>query len=152
MLTIVASSFVDVSTSLTLRLSLLKVQETANRHKNQKKRYLEHNKFAVAEGDWISMINGIVIINLVFESYVQVRKSVAWCQTNQLNSVALGRIYRIRNELQKVLKKQNIPLISCGSNLQTLQKCIASGLFSHAAKLLPDGSYRAIGGKEVFKY
>ncbi|KAI8923135.1 P-loop containing nucleoside triphosphate hydrolase protein [Entophlyctis helioformis] len=92
-------------------------------------------KFAVEEGDHITYIN-------VYSAFIRSRKSPKWCQSNFLNFHALRRAVSVRAQLVKYLRRFGVSsLSSCGSDTTVLQKCIASGFFSQAAKLQPDGTY-----------
>ncbi|CAG8828164.1 20304_t:CDS:2, partial [Racocetra persica] len=50
----------------------------------------------------------------------------------------------IRQHLKKYLDRFEVPLESCGNDTVKIRKCLISGYFSQAAKMMPDGSFRTI--------
>lgn len=94
-------------------------------------------KFSVEEGDHISLVN-------VYRAFVKYEKSSKWCHENLLNFKGLMRAVEIREQLLRMIKKFNIPVLSCGENIEPICKCITSGFFANAAKLHADGGYRTV--------
>ncbi|KAL4234591.1 ATP-dependent RNA helicase [Mactra antiquata] len=94
-------------------------------------------KFSVEEGDHVSLVN-------VYRAFIKYSKSPRWCHENLLNYKGLIRATEIREQLIRMIKKFNIPLISCEDNIETLCKCITTGLFANAARYHPTGEYRTI--------
>ncbi|VDI31476.1 ATP-dependent RNA helicase DDX35, partial [Mytilus galloprovincialis] len=64
-------------------------------------------KFSVEEGDHVTLIN-------VFNSFIKYKKSSKWCHEYFLNYKGLCRAVEIRHQLARILKKFNVPLVSCG--------------------------------------
>ncbi|KAH3778420.1 hypothetical protein DPMN_179878, partial [Dreissena polymorpha] len=64
-------------------------------------------RFAVEEGDHVSLVN-------TYRAYVKYGSSKAWCHQNLLNYKGLLRATEIRGQLTRLLKRFNIPMISCG--------------------------------------
>ena len=51
----------------------------------------------------------------------------------------------MREQLKRYLKRFGIdPNVSCGTDSIPIRKCIVSGFFKNAAKMLPDGSYTSV--------
>ncbi|KAJ3090493.1 hypothetical protein HK102_003523 [Quaeritorhiza haematococci] len=95
-------------------------------------------KFSVEEGDHISFLN-------VYNAFLKNRNSPKWSSSYFLNHRALTRSLSIRQQLKKYMKRFGIDVsASCGGDTVALRKCIVSGYFSHAAKLMPDGRYRTL--------
>ena len=94
-------------------------------------------KFAVHEGDHLTLVN-------VYRAFISNHKNSHWCHENFLNYKALCRVERIRNQLISLLKRYNIPMISCDDDDENLRKCIISGFFANVAKYHPSGEYRTI--------
>ena len=94
-------------------------------------------KFSVHEGDHLTLIN-------IYRAFVRYHKSSQWCHENFLNYKALNRVERIRNQLISILKRYDIPMISCGDDDETIRKCIISGFFANVARYHPSGEYRTI--------
>ena len=104
---------------------------------------IEQRKFAVAEGDHVSLLN-------VYEAFVtEGNKSKGWCGSYYLNYKGLKRADRIRQQLTKYLSRFNIKPKSCNGDIEIVQKCIASAFFANAARLHADGSYRGLHNTEV---
>ncbi|CAG8537231.1 15639_t:CDS:10, partial [Acaulospora morrowiae] len=98
----------------------------------------ERRKFAVEEGDHITLLN-------VFNAFVtRGKKSARWCHEHCLNFRALSRALSIRQQLRKYLVRFEVPIESCGNDTVKIRKCLVSGYFSQAAKMMPDGSFRTI--------
>ncbi|CAG8737937.1 5613_t:CDS:10 [Cetraspora pellucida] len=98
----------------------------------------EKRKFTVEEGDHITLLN-------VFNAFItRGKKSARWCHKHCLNFRALSRALSIRQHLKKYLDRFEVPLESCGNDTVKIRKCLISGYFSQAAKMMPDGSFRTI--------
>ena len=135
----------------------------------------ERRNFAVEEGDHLTLLNGKnhfncrserapvpfrfclprhLIINFsmltVYTAFTtRGQKSARWCHDHFLNFRALSRAFSIRSQLLKFLKRFNIPLESCGNDTVKIRKCLVSGYFANAAKMMPDGSFRTIRDNAV---
>ncbi|XP_043488976.1 probable ATP-dependent RNA helicase DHX35 [Polistes fuscatus] len=102
-----------------------------------------HRKFEVEEGDLLTLLN-------VYAAYEK-NKTPSWCQKNFLNNKALRRAAEIRGQICRMLKKLDIPLISCNGNVEQILKCITTGLFPKAAYLHYTGVYKTIrGNKDLY--
>nr|XP_039250011.1 probable ATP-dependent RNA helicase DHX35 [Styela clava] len=100
----------------------------------------EHRKFAVAEGDHITMLN-------VYNAFVnEGNETKRWSNRYCLNFERLKRACQLRKQLEKYLNRFNIKLISCGRDTEKILRCITSGFFANAAKLQMDGSYKSLKG------
>lgn len=95
---------------------------------------VEKNKFAVEEGDHITYYN-------VYQGFIRSKKSSHWCNLHYLNYQSLTRAVSIRTQLLKHVQRLGIEIKSCGVDTSRLLKCLVTGYFSHAAQMLPDGSY-----------
>uniref|UniRef100_A0A8W8KCD6 RNA helicase n=1 Tax=Magallana gigas TaxID=29159 RepID=A0A8W8KCD6_MAGGI len=62
--------------------------------------------FAVEEGDHVSLLN-------VFRAFIKYKKNSKWCKQNFLNYKGLCRAVEIQHQLQRLLKKFKVPLVSC---------------------------------------
>ena len=63
---------------------------------------------------------------------------------HRLNFKALSRALSIRTQLKKYLQRFEIPIVSCGEDHSKIRRCLTSGYFRNAAKLMPDGTYRSV--------
>ncbi|GAA5907970.1 hypothetical protein JCM5296_000774 [Sporobolomyces johnsonii] len=99
---------------------------------------LERRKFTAEEGDHLTALNA-------YNAFVKYgRKSSKWCHTHRLNFKALSRALSIRTQLSKYLKRFEIPLVSCGEDHSKIRRCLTSGYFRNAARVMPDGTYRSV--------
>ncbi|XP_041526342.1 probable ATP-dependent RNA helicase DHX35 isoform X2 [Microtus oregoni] len=96
-----------------------------------------HRKFAVEEGDHLTMLN-------VYEAFIKHNKSSQWCQEHFLNYKGLVRAATVREQLKKLLVKFQVPKTSSEGDPDPVLKCIVSGFFANAARLHSSGAYRTI--------
>lgn len=93
--------------------------------------------FAVEEGDHVSLLN-------VFRAFIKYKKNSKWCKQNFLNYKGLCRAVEIQHQLQRLLKKFKVPLVSCQEDVCLIRRCITSGFFANAAYLHYTGVYRTV--------
>lgn len=70
---------------------------------------IAQRKFEVEEGDLLTLLN-------VYIAYEK-NKTSSWCQKQFLNNKALRRAMEIRTQMHSMMKKLNIPLVSCNRKL-----------------------------------
>ncbi|KAH0619085.1 hypothetical protein JD844_018733 [Phrynosoma platyrhinos] len=97
----------------------------------------EHRKFAVEEGDHLTMLN-------VYEAFIKHSKNSQWCQDHFLNYKGLVRATAVREQLKKLLVKFKVPKKSCEGDPDPVLRCIVSGFFANAARFHSTGAYRTI--------
>ncbi|CAD6893373.1 unnamed protein product [Tilletia laevis] len=102
---------------------------------------LERRKFTAEEGDHLTLLN-------VYSAFVNPRvgkSSAKWCARHRLNFKALSRAVSIRAQLEKYLVRWGVDAkVSCEGDVGRLRRCLVSGYFKNAAKMMPDGSYRSV--------
>ncbi|EDL96629.1 DEAH (Asp-Glu-Ala-His) box polypeptide 35 (predicted), isoform CRA_b [Rattus norvegicus] len=96
-----------------------------------------HRKFAVEEGDHLTMLN-------VYEAFIKHNKSSQWCQEHFLNYKGLVRAATVRDQLKKLLVKFQVPKMSSEGDPDPVLRCIVSGFFANAARFHSTGAYRVI--------
>lgn len=108
-------------------------------------------KFAVEEGDHLTYLN-------VYQAFVtKGKKDSKWCRDNLLNYRSLQRAVSIRAQLKRYLERFGIKTdesLSSSSYRQVdlsrkpeqIQRCLTTGYFAHAAKMQPDGTFKAVSG------
>jgi ATP-dependent RNA helicase DDX35 len=104
--------------------------------------------FTVEEGDHLTLLN----IYLAFTSNTVGKKSVQWCRDHYLNYKALTKAVSVRNQLFRYMERLYPNIVNESSELataQTIQRCLTTGYFSHAARMQPDGTYRTVNGDVV---
>uniref|UniRef100_A0A3Q3LHW9 RNA helicase n=1 Tax=Labrus bergylta TaxID=56723 RepID=A0A3Q3LHW9_9LABR len=110
---------------------------------NQKKAAArEHRKFAVAEGDHLTMLN-------VYEAFIKHQKSSQWCQEHFLNYKGLLRAVTVREQLRRLMNKFKVPRTSSEGDPDVILKCIVFGFFANAARIHHSGSYRVVFNEVV---
>ncbi|XP_055508154.1 probable ATP-dependent RNA helicase DHX35 [Leucoraja erinacea] len=97
----------------------------------------EHRKFAVAEGDHLTMLN-------IYEAFIKHNKNSQWCQKHFLNYRGLVRATTVREQLKKLLSKFRVPKKSSEGDPDPILRCIVLGFFANAAKFHYSGFYRTI--------
>ncbi|KAF4077859.1 hypothetical protein AMELA_G00192850 [Ameiurus melas] len=118
--------------------AMMQIQNVFVAPSNQKKAAArEHRKFAVAEGDHLTMLN-------VYEAFVKHQKSSQWCQEHFLNYKGLLRAVTVREQLRRLLNKFKVPRTSSEGDPDVILRCIVSGFFANAARLHHSGSYRTL--------
>jgi ATP-dependent RNA helicase DDX35 len=63
---------------------------------------------------------------------------------HRLNFKALSRALSIRTQLRKYIQRFEIPIVSCGEDHSKIRRCLTSGFFRNAARVMPDGTYRSV--------
>ncbi|PNH05818.1 putative pre-mRNA-splicing factor ATP-dependent RNA helicase [Tetrabaena socialis] len=109
-------------------------------------------KFLAREGDHLMLLN-------VFRAFMELPKDsnkvrTAWCSDNFINIRAMRKAQDIYEQLLRFLGPPSpglgLPLATCGDDPTPLRRALTAGLFPHAARLQPDGSYRVLAtGRQV---
>ena len=131
-------------------------------HQDGEKKATEtaRRKFAAEEGDHLTLLN-------VYQTFItKGRKESKWCRDNHLNYKSMTRAVSIRAQLKRYLERFGISVdeslahpsssssSSSSSNRPTappnkadqIRKCLITGYFAHAARMLPDGTFRTVSG------
>ncbi|KAL8647824.1 MAG: hypothetical protein Q9210_005330 [Variospora velana] len=120
-------------------------------HHNGEKKSTEtaRRKFAANEGDHLTLLN-------VYQAFLtKGRKESKWCRDNYLNYKSMTRAVSIRGQLKRHLERFGINVDESLTAEQTqgrtdqIRKCLTAGYFSFAARMQPDGSFRAVTGDAV---
>uniref|UniRef100_A0A8C9QAW3 DEAH-box helicase 35 n=1 Tax=Spermophilus dauricus TaxID=99837 RepID=A0A8C9QAW3_SPEDA len=118
--------------------AMMQIQNVFVIPSNQKSQAMrEHRKFAVEEGDHLTMLN-------VYEAFIKHKKSSQWCQEHFLNYKGLVRAATVREQLKKLLVKFQVPKKSSEGDPDPVLRCIVSGFFANAARFHSTGAYRVI--------
>ena len=92
-----------------------------------------------------------VSLCLVYNAFIKQNRNPKWCQEHYVNYKALIRAYDVRQQLRKYLKKFQVPLVSANGDPEKILRCLVSGFFPNAARVLPDGSYASLrSNQQVF--
>ncbi|KAB1262555.1 putative ATP-dependent RNA helicase DHX35 [Camelus dromedarius] len=116
--------------------AMMQIQNVFVVPSNQKSQAIRvHRKFAVEEGDHLTMLN-------VYEAFIKHSKSSQWCQEHFLNHKGLVRAAAVREQLKKLLVKFQVPKKSSEGDPDPVLRCIVSGFFANAARFHSTGAYR----------
>ena len=91
-------------------------------------------KFFVPESDHLTYLH-------VYSQWKSNGYSDAWCTRHFLHPKSLRRAKEIREQLLEIMKMQRMSMISCGTDWDTIRKCICSGYYHQAAKVKGIGEY-----------
>jgi ATP-dependent RNA helicase DDX35 len=123
-------------------------------HEGEKKAMeSSRRKFAVEEGDHLTLLN-------VYQAYVSKgRKDAKWCRDHHLNNKSMVRAVSIRTQLKRYLERLGVEVdeslvtngsrTSDASKAEQIRKCLTAGYFAHAAKMMPDGTFKSVAGGVV---
>ncbi|KAL7422657.1 Salivary acidic proline-rich phosphoprotein 1/2 [Cryptotrichosporon argae] len=71
----------------------------------------------------------------------------AWCRANHVNSKTLAAALKVRAQLRELVGRHgHDAAASCGSNYDSVGKCLVQGLFMNTAVIQADGTYRQTAG------
>ncbi|KAL7962404.1 P-loop containing nucleoside triphosphate hydrolase protein [Trichoderma compactum] len=116
----------------------------------QKKMESSRRKFAVEEGDHLTLLN-------VYQTFItKGKKEAKFCHEHNLNYKSMTRAISIRAQLKRYLERFNINVDETlsskqdhGNKAEHIRRCLTSGYFAHAARMQPDGTYRNVEGGTV---
>ncbi|KAF4392626.1 hypothetical protein F8388_003046 [Cannabis sativa] len=80
----------------------------------------------------------------VYSSWKETNYSTQWCYENYIQVRSMKRARDIRDQLEGLLERVEIELVSNPNDLEAIKKSITSGYFPHSAKLQKNGSYRTV--------
>jgi pre-mRNA-splicing factor ATP-dependent RNA helicase DHX15/PRP43 len=97
-------------------------------------------QFAHVDGDHLSLLNA-------YYAYKQNGDSKEWCYDNFINYRSIQSADNVREQLARLLRKLNIPLVSTDFSspeyYNNIRRCMAAGLFMQVAHLQKQVSYSA---------
>ncbi|KAL8975278.1 MAG: hypothetical protein Q9197_000490 [Variospora fuerteventurae] len=120
-------------------------------HHNSEKKSTENarRRFAANEGDHLTLLN-------VYQAFLtKGRKDSKWCRENCLNYKSMTRAVSIRGQLKRHLERfginvdESLTAQQIQGRTDQIRKCLTAGYFSFAARMQPDGSFRAVTGDAV---
>ncbi|PWN89800.1 P-loop containing nucleoside triphosphate hydrolase protein [Acaromyces ingoldii] len=91
-------------------------------------------KFYVAESDHLTLLH----------CYTQWRTNGyrdAWCNAHFLHAKVLRKAREVRTQLEDICNTLKLPIVSCGTDWDTVRKCVAAGFFHQAARAKGIGEY-----------
>ncbi|VDN52257.1 unnamed protein product [Dracunculus medinensis] len=126
-------------------VSMLSVQNVFYRPKDkQEVADQKKSKFHQPEGDHLTLL-------AVYNSWKYHHFSQTWCYENFIQIRTLKRAQDIRKQLLSIMDRLKLNTVSCGKDVQRIQKAICSGFFRNAAKRDPQEGYRTlVDGQNVY--
>jgi len=102
-------------------------------------------RLGAKEGDHVTLIN-------IFIRYDHIRSKndkKSFCFQNHLNERSLNAAVQVYAQLEKMMKKLDIPIKSSEDDVESIMRCIVAGFFDKAAQRQPDGSYKGVRSKDA---
>ena len=103
-------------------------------------------KIGAKEGDHPTLLN-------IFENFARIssfNERKRFCYENKLNMRALQRAVKIRDQLKNILSRLNLKVVSCEYDIESILRCLVTGLFCNAAQREPSGVYKIVNNTEDF--
>ncbi|KAK3628167.1 DEAH-box RNA helicase prp16 [Elasticomyces elasticus] len=91
-------------------------------------------KFFVHDSDHLTLLT-------VYQQWAANGMKDGWCTKHFLHPKALYRAKEIRQQIEDIMKGLDMPVISCGYDLDIVRQCICSGFYHQAAKRKGLGEY-----------
>lgn len=89
-------------------------------------------------GDFLTYLN-------IWNQFVESGYDPLWCRENFLQYRTLNRAREVREQLEKLADRVEVPPSTCGSDEIAIRKAITAGFFPNAARLQRDGqTYRTV--------
>jgi pre-mRNA-splicing factor ATP-dependent RNA helicase DHX15/PRP43 len=103
-------------------------------------------QFAHADGDHLSLLNAYL-------AYKQSGESKEWCYDNFVNYRSMQSAGSVRDQLERLLKKMKLPLVSSDMNsmeyFSGIRRALTAGLFMQVAHLQRQGHYLTVKDQQV---
>ncbi|KAF7113227.1 hypothetical protein RHSIM_RhsimUnG0148700 [Rhododendron simsii] len=88
-------------------------------------------------GDHIALLK-------IYSSWKETNYSTQWCYENYIQVRSMKRARDIRDQLEGLLERVEIKLMSNSNDLEPIKKAITAGFFPHSARMQKNGSYRKV--------
>ncbi|KAJ1330021.1 hypothetical protein BSLG_009809 [Batrachochytrium salamandrivorans] len=112
-------------------------------HEKREEAMAAKNKFVSFDGDHITLLN-------TAKAYLAAKGDATWCADHFISSRSMRQIMDIRKQLIAFCEQQNIPPgVSCGTDYESVQKCLLSGFFRNIAIRQHDGSYKTLASRQT---
>ncbi|XP_063229909.1 probable ATP-dependent RNA helicase DHX35 [Bacillus rossius redtenbacheri] len=97
--------------------------------------------FEVQEGDLLTALNAC-------RAYAKHGESKQWCDKFFVNRKAMRRAKEIRGQMERLLLRFGVPVVSSDGDTEKVCRCITAGLFPNAAYLHYSGVYKTVRGNQ----
>nr|CAG4707766.1 unnamed protein product [Naegleria fowleri] len=91
-------------------------------------------KFFVPDSDHLTLLN-------IYQQWKNHDYSASWCSEHFIHFKAMRKVKEVRIQIEDIMRKNGIEIVSCNMNLDLVKKAICSGYFHHAASLKGIGEY-----------
>ncbi|CAO1616760.1 unnamed protein product [Parajaminaea phylloscopi] len=91
-------------------------------------------RFHIAESDHLTLL-------MVYSQWRSHQYKDSWCHTHFLHARTLRKAREVRTQLEDIMKTLKLPLVSCGTDWDTIRKCLVEGFFHQAGKVKGIGEY-----------
>lgn len=88
-------------------------------------------------GDHIALLK-------IYSSWKETNYATQWCYENYIQVRSMKRARDIRDQLEGLLERVEIELMSNSNDLEAIKKAITAGFFPHSARMQKNGSYRTV--------
>uniref|UniRef100_A0A1I7ZGT4 RNA helicase n=1 Tax=Steinernema glaseri TaxID=37863 RepID=A0A1I7ZGT4_9BILA len=142
---LIMSVDLDCSEEVLTIVSMLSIQDPFYRPKDkQELADQKKSRFHQAEGDHCTLL-------AVYNSWKHHHFNQTWCFENFVQFRQMKRAQDIRKQLLGIMDRHKLNVVSCGRDVQRVQKAICSGYFRNAAKRDPQEGYRTlVDGQNVY--
>lgn len=104
------------------------------------------SSFAHMHGDHLTLLN-------VYDAYIHSGMDKRWCYENYLNARSLQSAHRVRTQLENIMRRLNLQLVSNSMHSPeyylNIRKCIVSGFFMQVAHKGPKNRYLTVKDNQV---
>lgn len=103
-------------------------------------------KIGAKEGDHVTMLN-------ILETFSRINNfndRKKFCIEFKLNMRALQRAGRIKDQLKSIMQKLKLRTISCECDVESILRCLVTGLFMNAAQREPNGIYKTLKSNDDY--
>ncbi|CAG9768662.1 unnamed protein product [Ceutorhynchus assimilis] len=105
---------------------------------------LARQKFRSGHGDHVTLLN-------IYKAFEGVGKNNIrlWCHEHFIHMKNIMYVSEVKEQLQEICRKCDIPNSTCASQIDQLRKCLLSGLFMNVAELYRDRQYITLDKRQV---
>lgn len=100
-------------------------------------------KIGAKEGDLITFLN-------IFENFVRTPEKKKFCSEFRLNIKALNKACKIRDQIRALMARNGLKVVSCEFDVESILRCLVTGLFANVAQRQPSGVYKTFKGDDEF--
>lgn len=102
-----------------------------------------------ARAKFLSSVGDHVTLLKIYRCYSSVKIKKQWCYENFLNARNLEYAMNVRSQLRELCERLDMPPSSCGQDMDSVRKCLLTGLFQNLAELQRDKQYVTVGTRQA---